>query len=143
MPVTSTITVQDPIDAYELFAASRAAAGVRLFDGRWDLHDFGAVHMLQTLPYQKAFALVSVRFPVQAGALLPTDLDRQEPAGYVQLAFDTDGTDREGGRRLHRELTHRIGAWLTNRRLRWCWAYEDQPWSVGYPGPTGIARVTR
>lgn len=130
MTVTTTIIVQDRVDAYELFAAARTVLGLPL-DGRWHLVDHGRIHMLQTLPEQGVGALASVHFPV-AGGRHPGEPDAGTPGGYALLAFTTDGGGDGRTRRWHRDLAGRAGAWLTSRRLRWTWSYDDGPYAVGY-----------
>ena len=126
--VTTTIVVDDPVDAYELFAHARAVLGLPL-DGRWHLVDHGQVHTLHSLPEPGVPAQASVSFPVQIGARHPGDPEVGIPGGYALLAFTTgDGLDR----RWHRDLAGRAGAWLTGRRLRWTWRHADGPWTVGY-----------
>lgn len=142
MTVTTALVVQDRVDAYELFAAAREVLGLSL-DGRWHLVDYGAVHMLQTLPDQGVPALASVHFPVQLGAHHPGDPDAGVPGGYALLAFTSDGGDTGATRRWHRDLAGRAGAWLTDRRLRWTWSYDDGPWTVGYGGPHTPEAVAR
>lgn len=131
MTVTTTLVVQDRVDAYELFAHARTVLGLPL-DGRWHLVDYGRIHVLQTLPDQGVPALASVHFPVQPGAYHPGDPDAGVPGGYALLAFTSD---TGATRRWHHDLASRVGAWLTSRRLRWTWQYDDGPWTTGYPGP--------
>ncbi|GIJ28317.1 hypothetical protein Vqi01_34790 [Micromonospora qiuiae] len=128
--VTTTIVVQDRVDAYELFAVARAALGLPL-DGRWHLIDHSHVHMLQTLPEQGVPALASVHFPV-AGGQHPGDPDAGIPGGYVLLAFTSDGGGDTRTRHWHHALAGRAGSWLTARRLRWTWSHDGSPFTVGY-----------
>lgn len=112
MPVTSAIVVHDPIDAYELFAVARTVLALPP-DGRWQLCDFGTVHMPQTLPGQNTPALAAVYFPPRAGDPYLEDPDSTVPPGYAHLSFNTDGTDRRRHRRRHHNLIDRAGEWLT------------------------------
>jgi hypothetical protein len=140
MATTTTIVVQDRVDAYELFAAARTVLGLPL-DGRWDLVDHGRVHMLQTLPEQGAPALASVHFPVD-GRPHPGEPDAGLPGGYALLAFTSDGGVTNQTRRWHRDLAGRAGSWLTHRRLRWTVSHADGPFTTGY-APHDPQAVTR
>lgn len=128
--VTTTIVVDDPVDAYELFAVARDVLGLPR-DGRWHLVDHGRVHMLQTLPEQGVGALASVHFPL-AGGRHPGEPDAGIPGGYLLLAFTTDGGGDPSIRRWHRDLASRTGSWLTSRRLRWTVSHADGPFTTGY-----------
>ncbi|WP_047891188.1 hypothetical protein [Micromonospora sp. RV43] len=130
MATTTTIVVQDRVDAYELFAAARTVLGLPL-DGRWHLVDHGRIHMLQTLPEQGMPALASVHFPVD-GRRHPGEPDAGIPGGYALLAFTSDGGDTSQTRRWHRDLASRAGSWLTTRRLRWTVSLVDGPFTTGY-----------
>ncbi|EWM65066.1 hypothetical protein DLJ60_04470 [Micromonospora chalcea] len=130
MTATTTLVVQDPVDAYELFAHARTVLRLPL-DGRWHLVDHGRVHMLQTLPGQGAPALASVHLPVD-GSRHPGEPHAGIPGGYALLAFTTDGGDTNRTQRRHRDLAGQASAWLTHRRLRWTWSHADGPFTTNH-----------
>ena len=138
--VTTTIVVNAPVDAYELFAHARTVLDLPL-DGRWHLVDHGRIHMLQTLPGQNAHALASVHFLVD-GSRHPGEPDAGVPGGYALLAFTSDGAGDGRIRHRHHDLASQVGAWLTSRRLAWTWSHADGPFTTGYAGPNPQA-VTR
>lgn len=135
MSVESSIVVQSPVDATELFAAALEVAGLPAVRQTWDQRDNGAVFMVQTDSDQSAAAQVSLHFS-PAGGRLPADYedDGKNPAGYALLSFTTGG-DPAAERRPHELLVRALGSWLTGRALKWSWRYEEEVWTAGYLVP--------
>lgn len=128
MTQTSNVMALDAVDAYDAFAAARAVAGMESPHQAWHLMYFGEAHMLQTTPSQGADALVTVHF-APGGGPYPGDPETDDPAGYVLIAFTTNGLSGAAARRHHSRLASAMGDWLTDRQVRWSWRFEDGPWS--------------
>jgi hypothetical protein len=132
MPVTSSVQVQDPVDAYELAAAAAQAAGLPPPAGGWHLYDFGAVSTLQTDDEPDAAVAVSVEFAAD-GDGLPRGEDEQRPEGYALVGFVTPGSGTAADRLHHQHLAAALGPWLRRRTLRWRWQYDGEPWDTSPP----------
>jgi hypothetical protein len=136
MPVTSSVLVQDPVDAYELAAAAAQAAALPPPSGGWHLYDFGAVSTLQADEEPDAAVAVSVEFAAD-GDGLPRSEDEQRPEGYALVGFVTPGSDPAADRLHHQELAAALAPWLHHRSLRWSWQYDDEPWDISPPARPG------
>ena len=133
MHVTSSIMVQDRVDAYDLSAAAGVAAGLPPPAHGWHLFDLGEVSILRPGGDPDAPAPVSVDF-TPPGGMLPAGGEEYRPDGYALVCFTTTaGGDPAADRRNHRRLIEALGAWLTDRGLRWCWQYDDDPWLTSSP----------
>jgi hypothetical protein len=130
MPVTSSVLVQDPVDAYELAAAAAEAARLPPPSGGWHLYDFGAVSTLQADEEPDAAVAVSVEFAGDGGGM-PRGEDERRPEGYALVGFITPGSDPAADRLHHQRLAAALGPWLRQRTLRWCWQYDGEPWDTG------------
>jgi hypothetical protein len=135
MSADSSIVLQSPIDASQLFAAALEVAGLSATRQTWHQREYGDVRMLQTDRGQGAAAQVSLHFP-PGGGRLPADYedDGENPAGYAVLSFTTGG-DPAAERPDHERLITAVGKWLTGRGLEWSWQYEEDVWTVGYVAP--------
>ena len=132
MPVTSSVLVQDPVDAYELAAAAARAAGLPPPVGGWHLYDIGAVSTLEADEKPDAAVAVSVEFAA-GGDGLPRGEDEQRPEGYALVCYVTPGNDPAADRLHHQRLAAALGPWLRQRTLRWCWQYDDELWDTSQP----------
>jgi hypothetical protein len=130
MPLHSTVMVQNPVNAEDLFAAARRVVHPRQ-SLTWHLCDYDTIHMLQADTNQGADALVSVHFP-PGGGPYPREDDPGQPAGYALVMFSRgcQGSTEED-RPSHERLVAGLGDWLTARSLRWSWSYEGGRWEPG------------
>jgi hypothetical protein len=133
MSTATTVIVQDPVNARELFDAARTVIGN---PDLWALHPPGSdsVGMYQTKPGQGMDAMVSVHFPAAVGGLLPADegAEPPEPDGYAHVMFTAYGErDEDETKSGQAELVYALGRWLDACGLRWRWSTEGGPWADG------------
>jgi hypothetical protein len=136
MRVTSTIVIQDPVDAWEMSAAAAQAAGLPAPAHGWDLLDLGALNILRMDGGSGGVAEVSVHFAADGGPIADTDQhDPLQPEGYALVCVTMAARgDPAEDRARHEQLIQALGLWLAGRVLGWAWQYDDGPWMASHPG---------
>jgi hypothetical protein len=153
MAATSHRPLQHERAAHEIFAVSRALAGLAdaaTRHGPCDLHpDNQALATLPTAapgrhrPGSRTSGAVQVRLRHRYGGRLARWHLEDAPPGYVEIWLETRPetapgwpSPGPGEPARHAWWAAVLGHWLARRGLPWQWTHQEQPWT---PGSSAVA----